>query len=178
MYVCRRKALRLAFLPENRLQMPSLPGCRRASGLQRGPPGGGVWAVSRLKAGRLARRSGLFRNALRPSRLRGVACVAKWFYICGGPAAAGLAPARRPFHLQTYLFFPRLETFLPPKSVHEALNAARMPPASPRLPLYLAQNGKNTALCFVFFAICVTFVEATPRGHRGGTAARHNTQRL
>ena len=54
----------------------------------------------------------------------GVGGEAKWFYIFCVPAAAGLAPARRPFHLQTYLFFPRMETFLPPKSVHEALNAA------------------------------------------------------
>lgn len=167
LYVCRRKALRLAFLSENRLQMPSLPGCRRASGLQRGPPGGGVWPVSQFKAGRLARRSGLFRNALRPSRLRGVVGVAKWFYICCVPAAAGLAPARRPFHLQTYLFFPRMETFLPPKSVHEALNAARKPQAA---TLFGAKRQKHGPLFCLFRDLCYLCGSnaARPQGRHGG----------
>ena len=162
LYVCRRKALRLAFLPENRLQMPSLPGCRRASGLQRGPPGGGVWAVSQFKAGRLARRSGLFRNALRPSLLRGGAGGAKWFYTCGAEAGQGL-------RLQTYLFFPRLETFLPPKSAPEAPKAAHKPPAA---PLFGAKRQKHGPLFCLFRDLCYLCGSnaAPPQGRHGGAA--------
>ena len=162
LYVCRRKALRLAFLPENRLQMPSLPGCRRASGLQRGPPVGDVWPVSQPEAGRSARRFGPFRNALRPSLLRGGAGGAKWFYTCGAEAGQGL-------RLQTYLFFPRLETFLPPKSAPEAPKAAYKPPAA---PLFGAKRQKHGPLFCLFRDLCYLCGSnaAPPQGRHGGAA--------
>ena len=162
LYVCRRKALRLAFLPENRLQMPSPGAPGGAAGLQSSPPGGAARPVSQPEAGRSARRFGPFRNALRPSLLRGGAGGAKWFYTCGAEAGQGL-------RLQTYLFFPRLETFLPPKSAPEAPKAAHKPPAA---PLFGAKRQKHGPLFCLFRDLCYLCGSnaAPPQGRHGGAA--------
>ena len=162
LYVCRRKALRLAFRHENRLQMPSPGAPGGAAGLQSSPPGGAARPVSQPEAGRSARRFGPFRNALRPSLLRGGAGGAKWFYTCGAEAGQGL-------RLQTYLFFPRLETFLPPKSAPEAPKAAHKPPAA---PLFGAKRQKHGPLFCLFRDLCYLCGSnaAPPQGRHGGAA--------